>query len=156
MRDFYVFDPQEYDALERAFQRMEGPTNCQTSMAILPPLYIITCNTIILYIANLYRDTTAVTAPIITTSLTATILIVELLAIAFRHHPRYAKIREYMECIICVTLIQFIASGCFIFVLEINKKYDAYLTCIAILSILSILFLMIPFCNDIFTRNRET
>ena len=155
MREFYVSNPQEYDALELAFQRIEIPTQCQVSMALLPPLYIIMCNTIILYVANLYRHTTDTTAPIITTSLTATIIIVELLTIAFRHHPRYSKMREYMECTICISLIQFIASGCFIFVLEISKKYDTYLICIAILSLLTIVFLMIPFCTDMFIRNHE-
>jgi len=156
MRDFYVFNPQERDALELALQRMEIPTQCQVSMALLPPLYIITANTIIIYVANLYRDTMEITSPIVSTSLSATILIVELFSIAFQHHPRYHKMREYMGCTLCITLIQFIASTCFVFVLQINKNYDTYLICIAILSLLTILFLMIPFCTDMFIRNRET
>jgi hypothetical protein len=155
MREFYVFNPQEYNALELAFQYMDAPTQCQHSMALLPPLYIIMCNTIILYVANLYQDTTDTTSPIVSISLSATILIVELLTITFQHHPRYAKIREYMEYVIFMTIIQFIVSAFFIFILEINKKYDTYLICIAILSIVSILSLMIPFCTDIFTHNHE-
>lgn len=155
MVDYYIFDPQELHALQAAFQRIQEPTTCQYSMAMIPPLYVIACNTIILYVINLYRDTMNITAPIVTTSLTATILIVEVVTIAFRHHPRFSKMREYMECIICISLIQFIASTCFIFVLEVNKKYDSYLICIAILSLLTTLLLMIPFCTDIFTRNHE-
>jgi len=144
MRDFY--DPQEYAALELAVQRMETPTPCQVSMALFPPLYIIACNTIIIYIANLYKNTTDPTAPIITTSLSATILIVELVTIAFRHHPRYVTVREYMKLILCITMIQVIVSGCLISVL--NKQIYS---CITILSLLSILFLMIPFCTTIYS-----
>ena len=156
MREFYVFNPQEFDALQNAFQQLEQPTQCQYSMAMLPPLYIITCNTIILYVANLYRNTTENTAPIITTCLTVTILVVELMTIAFRHHPRFSKMREFMECILCISIVQLIVSTSFVFVLEVNKRYDVYLISTAILSLSTTLCLTIPFCTNMFTRNHET
>ena len=152
MRDFYIFNPQEFDALQAAFQQLEQPTSCKYSMAILPPLYIILCNMINLYvyIANLYYNTADITMSTITTCLTVTIIIVELITIAFRHHSRFSKMREFMECILCISMIQLIASTCFIFVLEANKKYDTYIICMAISSLSTILFMIIPFCTDMF------
>lgn len=152
MGDFYVFDPQEFDALQAAFQQLEQPTQCQYSMAILPPLYIILCNMINLYIymANLYYNTPEITTSTITTCLIVTIIIVELLTIAFRHHQRFRKMREFMECILCISMIQLIASTCFVLVLEANKKYDTYIICMAILSFSTTLFMIIPFCTDMF------
>lgn len=137
MRDFYVVDP-----LALLYS---PPTPCEFYMAILPPLLILMSNLSVVYLVIKKES------PIVSLVVSGSTLLIELITIAFRHHPQYVIMQSYMQALLWMNMVQVIVAG-------LGMSYlqgTIYLNWMGTMSILMILVTLLPFVKGVFIHNPE-
>jgi hypothetical protein len=143
----------EYEIVQQALERIEtnsnvnGPTNLQRVMAIVPILIVMMCSMIILYYAYDARGVPSMeqSAPIYATILSIVMMIMEIAMICYQHHDRYTSIRTIAEIMIRFNFFHLIICGSFITYVKNSGNYPTYFTWVCTLTIPIYLLSLSPF-----------